>query len=164
MSADRQQRHGDRNRCVANRFDGDGNQWHGVDLYPGHAHLHSFHSLASGGAYPAITVVVNVAGIAPPSVTNTATVSGGGDIIPLITMPATLRRSWSCRLPEPSSPWPAMEPRIPTSGTNGYMGDGGPATGAALLQPEGVAVDPAGNVYIADLDANRVREVSAASA
>jgi uncharacterized repeat protein (TIGR01451 family) len=37
-------------------------------------------ALASKAAYPAITLVVNVANNAPASVTNTATVSGGGDV------------------------------------------------------------------------------------
>src|SRR2546427_561072 len=36
-------------------------------------------ALAAGGSYPPITVTVNVAGDAPPSVTNAATVSGGGE-------------------------------------------------------------------------------------
>ncbi len=38
--------------------------------------------LAPSGSYPPITVFVDVSGDAPPSVTNTATVSGGGDITP----------------------------------------------------------------------------------
>ena len=38
--------------------------------------------LASTASYPSITVTVNVAGNTPPSVTNSATVSGGGDSIP----------------------------------------------------------------------------------
>ena len=36
-------------------------------------------SLVAGGAYPPLTVTVNVAANAPASVTNTATVSGGGE-------------------------------------------------------------------------------------
>jgi trimeric autotransporter adhesin len=44
------------------------------------------------------------------------------------------------------------------SGTHGYSGDNGPATSAQLHSPEGVAVDSAGNLYIAD--APRVRKVS----
>ena len=36
-------------------------------------------ALAAGASYPAVTVTVNVASTAPASVTNTATVSGGGD-------------------------------------------------------------------------------------
>jgi uncharacterized repeat protein (TIGR01451 family) len=39
-------------------------------------------ALASGSSYPAITLTVNVAASAPASVTNTATVSGGGDANP----------------------------------------------------------------------------------
>ncbi|MFO1305654.1 MAG: IPTL-CTERM sorting domain-containing protein [Burkholderiales bacterium] len=36
-------------------------------------------ALAAGASYPAITLTVNVSGSAPASVTNTATVSGGGE-------------------------------------------------------------------------------------
>ena len=36
-------------------------------------------ALASGGSYPALTITVSVAANAPASVTNTATVSGGGE-------------------------------------------------------------------------------------
>ena len=46
------------------------------------------------------------------------------------------------------------------NGTLGYSGDGGPATNAQLYGPEGVAVDSAGNIYIADMDNNRIRKVS----
>ena len=42
----------------------------------------------------------------------------------------------------------------------GYAGDGGPAASAQLNGPAGVAVDSAGNVYIADSNDNAIREVS----
>jgi uncharacterized protein (TIGR03437 family) len=46
--------------------------------------------------------------------------------------------------------------------TNTALGDGGQATNATLVGPAGVAVDAAGNVYIADALDNRIREVSPA--
>ena len=48
-------------------------------------------------------------------------------------------------------------------GTAGYRGDGGPATDAELNQPNGVAVDAAGDLFIADYGNNVVREVVAAT-
>jgi hypothetical protein len=45
----------------------------------------------------------------------------------------------------------------------GYGGDGGPATLAQLNQPQGLAVDQQGDLFIADFGNNRVREVSAAT-
>jgi uncharacterized protein (TIGR03437 family) len=42
----------------------------------------------------------------------------------------------------------------------GYSGDNGPATSAQLNGPSGVAVDAAGNLYIADAGNNRIRKVS----
>jgi len=46
------------------------------------------------------------------------------------------------------------------SGTYGYSGDNGPATSAQLDGPTGVAVDSAGNLYIADQGNNCIRRVS----
>ena len=43
----------------------------------------------------------------------------------------------------------------------GYGGDNGPAVGAFLDNPAGVAVDATGNLYIADLGNNRIRRVDA---
>jgi sugar lactone lactonase YvrE len=47
------------------------------------------------------------------------------------------------------------------TGTAGYSGDRGPAAQAQLNTPQGLAVDSAGNVYIADTLNNRVRRVDA---
>lgn len=49
---------------------------------------------------------------------------------------------------------------IAGSGQNGYSGDGGPATDAALDLPLYVAIDAVGSVYIADPDCDCVRVVS----
>ncbi len=48
-----------------------------------------------------------------------------------------------------------------TPGMSGFQGDGGLATRALLNYPAGIALDSAGNLYIADLDNNRVRKVDA---
>jgi len=47
------------------------------------------------------------------------------------------------------------------SGPRGFSGDGGPATAASLYYPSDVAVDSAGNLFIADFDNQRIRKVSA---
>ena len=47
------------------------------------------------------------------------------------------------------------------TGYIGYSGDGGPAVEAQLFSPEGVAVDGAGNLFIADRDNHRIRRVDA---
>ena len=49
------------------------------------------------------------------------------------------------------------------NGTSGYSGDNGLATNAQLNSPNGVAVDSAGNIYIADSNNNIVREVTAST-
>ncbi len=49
------------------------------------------------------------------------------------------------------------------NGTAGYRGDNGPATAAGLSGPEGVAVDAAGDIFIADFSNNRIREVNHAT-
>ncbi len=53
-----------------------------------------------------------------------------------------------------------MLTRIAGTSRRGYSGDGGPAERAQLNDPGGVAVDGAGNLFIADTGNNRIRRVS----
>ena len=46
------------------------------------------------------------------------------------------------------------------NGTKGFSGDGGPAITAMLNSPSGIAVDRAGNVFIADSNGDRIRKVN----
>ena len=48
------------------------------------------------------------------------------------------------------------------TGANAYAGDGGPATNAALNNPTGLALDLAGNLFVADYSNNCVRVISLA--
>jgi len=45
-------------------------------------------------------------------------------------------------------------------GAQGALGDGGPATSAQLFTPRNVAIDAAGNLYIAEFEGHRVRKVT----
>ncbi len=49
---------------------------------------------------------------------------------------------------------------IAGTGESGFSGDGGPATEAHLYAPHGVALDGAGNLYIADTINNRIRKLT----
>ncbi|MGA3240904.1 MAG: hypothetical protein ABSG03_31935 [Bryobacteraceae bacterium] len=50
--------------------------------------------------------------------------------------------------------------RVAGNATNGFSGDNGPAINAQLYGPNGLALDPAGNLYIADTNNKRIRKVS----
>ena len=49
------------------------------------------------------------------------------------------------------------------NGDAGYSGDGGPAFRASLNEPYGIAIDTAGNIYVADRLNRRVRRIDAAN-
>ena len=49
---------------------------------------------------------------------------------------------------------------IAGTGTASYSGDNGAATSATLNNPNGVGLDTAGNMYIADFTNNRIRKVT----
>lgn len=52
--------------------------------------------------------------------------------------------------------------RIAGNGRAGYSGDSGPATAAQLNDPQGMAFDSSGNIYVADMNNNAVRMISPA--
>ena len=52
---------------------------------------------------------------------------------------------------------------IAGNGNRGFSGDGGPGSSASLNQPTAVAVDSAGNVFIADTNNFRIRRVAAST-
>ena len=64
-------------------------------------------------------------------------------------------------------PLAALTPGIITtiagSGSSNYTGDGGPATSAGIYEPQGVALDNAGNLYFADFYHHAIRKIGAAS-
>ena len=49
------------------------------------------------------------------------------------------------------------------NGEPGYSGDGGPAMRASLNEPYGIAIDRAGNIFVADRLNRRVRRIDAAN-
>lgn len=52
---------------------------------------------------------------------------------------------------------------IAGNGTGSFSGDGGPASAATLKNPEHLAIDFAGNLYVADTQNHRVRKIDAAT-
>ena len=52
--------------------------------------------------------------------------------------------------------------RIAGNGTQGFSGDGGPATAAAFWDPFAITFDSSGNLYVADMGNQRVRVISPA--
>lgn len=56
-----------------------------------------------------------------------------------------------------------MVATVAGDGVEGFSGDGGAATAAAIDSPSGIALDPSGNLFLADTHNHRVRRVDAAT-
>ncbi len=52
---------------------------------------------------------------------------------------------------------------ISGTGSSSFSGDGGPASSAALFQPHYISFDASGNLFVADMGNNRVREILASN-
>ena len=101
----------------------------------------TFTPLAPGARYGTV-VLYDIA--TPPNVLGTAYISGVGDGPAVAFAPGVIST-------------------VAGNGTPGSSGNGGAATSAEMNQPNGVALDGAGNLYIADTENNVIWEVNAAS-
>ena len=106
-------------------------------------------TISSSGLYTApasITGQATVTVTATSQANTSATASGTITLYPRLVLPAA-----------------GIINTIVGTGSVGYSGDGGVALNALLNSPTGVAVDSAGNVYIADSQNNVVRKVTAST-
>ena len=119
----------------------------------------TFTNLTSGVGSTNRTVVLNM--VLPPSITNQPTsqvVTQGSNIVLSVGVAGTgpFRYQWLCNGTNLAN---NIITTIAGNGTAGFSGDGGAATNASLYSPYGVAVNAAGNLFIADTDNNRLRKV-----
>ena len=99
----------------------------------------------------------------PPNVTitptnNSVTVTVGSNVTLSVTVAGTGPFSYQWQHNGTNLPCGIIT-TVAGNGTNGYSGDKGQAVDAKLSGPLGVAVDAAGNLFIADSDNARIREV-----
>lgn len=118
----------------------------------------SITTVAGGGTWfpyladgqPATSALLDLGGGDPAAIGSVA-VDGSGNLY--------IADTWMNRIRKVSQE--GIITTIAGTGTPGYEGNNGPAAAAQLNAPQGVAVDGAGNLFIADTGNNRVRKVSA---
>jgi sugar lactone lactonase YvrE/Tol biopolymer transport system component len=124
-----------------------------VGSQPGGLALSGTKTVTSGNGvatFNGLIVAPVVAGqFLPPPYTLTLTAHASG--LPDVTSPSFVETNVSAA---------SVITTVAGNGTLGFSGDGGPATAAELHAPVGVAVDAAGDLYIADYNNQRVRKVS----
>jgi sugar lactone lactonase YvrE len=115
-----------------------------------------FCMLASTVASAQLYVISTIAGGAPPptppplgSVLGVVADVGGNVYIASSELNAVFRLDSS-----------GVLTRVAGNSRTGYSGDGGPATNAQITSPQGLALDTAGNLFIADYGNRRIRRVS----
>ncbi len=121
---------------------------------------------------PAILLTLAVSSIAPGQTYNISTFAGGALPVNISGTSASLSPRYVAADPAGNLffvdqntilRWDATTgilTRVAGNGTTGFSGDNGPATSAQLYFPTGIAVDSAGDLYIADTRNNRVRKVA----
>lgn len=120
-------------------------------------------------AVPSYNLVCKVANGIITTVAGNGTFASSGDNGPALSAglygpftvaldaPGNLYIAEICRIRKVSN---GVITTVAGNGSCGFGGDNGPAINSQLNHPEGVAVDSAGNLYIADTFNNRIRKVS----
>ena len=117
----------------------------------------AFGSTTCGDGGAATSAGVNGPAVSVDGAGNLYVADSGNNAVRLVCMMA------SCPLypPSPSSIAQGVITTIAGSGPQGLSGDGGPAGAASLSAPYSPAFDASGNMYFADSNNNRVRQVTA---
>ena len=118
-------------------------------------------ALSSSGPSASVpaTVTVSAASTSATFTVSTTTVSSTQSVAIKATYGGTSAQSNLAVTPAATAQVGTIS-TVAGNGIWGFSGDGGSATSASLSPPTGVAVDSAGNLYIADCGNNRIRKVT----